>query len=248
MVGSIEAIAKLPRIQAMTLEIAANSNQRVTRNRRSVIPMSQEELEEMWDEIDDDSDYSYDDDEDDEPVRKHKKKKKKKSKKELTSADIEILNKQKARKKAQKERERAERLRVEEAEAQRKAERRRAKAKREAEIKIIQLIARRNYLKNKLDDMDPGKEKDARKIACMNIELREIEDQLTYLQSEYGIYNDKIDEGSRFGRFISKIKRKFNRAKKKTKKFFKDNKDLIVSLSAVILPFLGGCIVKMLVK
>lgn len=252
MVASIETIAKIPRFQAMVVNGSGSDIRPVEQTRKTIVPMAPKVhddfganiLRTISNDMDEDSEDIWGDGEE---IPK-KKKKKKKKKDGLTPRDLELLKIQKAKKKAQKEREEQERVERERIEAEAKAERRRAKAKKEAEIRIIQLIARKNYLNNKLDDMDPGKEKDARKIACMNIELREIDEQLSYLQSEYGIYTDTIEEGSKLKGFLNRIKKKVTTVKKKVKKFFKTNKDLIVSLSAVVLPFIGGCIFKMFAK
>lgn len=171
---------------------------------------------------------------------------KKKKKKEKTPEQIA----RKEARKAEKEKMRSIKAARQAEENRLKAEARREKQKKEAEVEVIQLIARKNFLTNKLEDFDPGKEKDAKKIAAINIELREIDERTNYLQQKYNIYIDSVDEGSRIGRFFRKIKEKGKRVIKKIKKFFRDddNKKLIIGIAGIVLPVIGSFIARLFLK
>lgn len=180
--------------------------------------------------------------------KKDKKKKTKstsaKVKKELTPEEIKEKEERKARKAA--ERRAAIQAEAEE-EARKEALReakRKEKQKKEAENTLIKLISRRDYIKAKLKSLNPGKEKDSRMIAQLNIELKSIEEDISKTQAVSGIYLDKLEEGSRLSRFVGKVKSKIKSAGRSIKKFFKNNKEMVVGLSSVILPFLGGCLIK----
>lgn len=207
----------------------------------SFIPMSEDDLYEMF--INEDL---YDKDEPEEEVEEKPKKKKKKV--QLSEAELEEKKKakeeEKERKRAMKEaRAEAERIRK-----QQKEERKAAEMKQHAEVAVIELIARKEYLLNKLDTIDINKKKSAAKVAAINIELRDINNELNRLKREFNIDIEDINEGSKVKRFFGRARHKVHKACKKTKKFFKRNSELIIGLSSVLLPFVGGIIYKMVTK
>lgn len=114
--------------------------------------------------------------------------------------------------------------------------------RRQAEIDIIQLIARRDMLRNKLSDLNPGKQKDAIKIASINIELNDINRAIETIRREYGISMDHLNQGSGIKRFFGKVKSKACQFAKKVKKFFKRNTELITGVAAIVLPVFGSLI------
>lgn len=106
---------------------------------------------------------------------------------------------------------------------------------KQAEIEMIQYIARIEMLRGKLGELNPHKSKDSKKIAAINIEIKEIESLMGCLEMQYGISASEIDHGTRVGRFLGRIKMKFRKFKKKVKRFFKANAGLIVGIAPIIL-------------
>lgn len=123
-----------------------------------------------------------------------------------------------------------------------------AKAQRQAEIDMIQLVTRKNMLRRQLGDLSIKRKKDAKKIAAINIQLKQIDIAIADIESEFGVKITEIDRGTKVGRFLGKIKRAAKRFFKKTKKFYKRNMELINGLAAIIVPVVGGLIVKSIVR
>jgi hypothetical protein len=216
------------------------------------IPMSQEDLQEMYstdgefeedDELINFSDIE-DDEEEFEKPKKKKKKKSKKVKKELTEEEKAAKAERKAAKEAKRQAEIEAEIEAEEREAAIKEAKRQEKRRKECEVEIIQLIARRNYLNAKLQELNPAKEKQAVQIAEMNIELLSINDRIDALERESGIHKSHIETGSPVRRFFTNVKNKVVGFGSKIKKFFKKNKELVVGLASVVLPFAAACIFK----
>lgn len=208
------------------------------------IPMDVEDLSnfdnsDILEELDNDENIEYI-----RSLNNIKKKKKKKEKKELTPEKIKRIEDKKAKKKAEAE----ARLKAQQIHEAEKAARKFEKKKKESEIEVIQLLARKEFLQKKLHELNPGKEKDARKIAAINIEFKEITERIESLQSEYGIHVNSIDTGSKVSRFFKSVKTKCRKGFKKVKKFFRNNTDLIYGLGSVVLPFVGAFIIKVLSK
>lgn len=213
------------------------------------IPLSMEEMENYvpFDGLKDgDTMISFDV----EKSRKSKKDKVKKSKvkKVLTPEEIKAKEERKARKEAERQAAVQAEMEAEERKAALKEARRKERQRKEAENTLIKLISRKNYIKAKLSNLDPGKEKHSRMIAQFNIELNNIEEQINSIQTQTGIYLDKVEEGSRLKRFIGKVTTKCKSKARGIKKFFKKNKDLVVGLTSVILPVIGGCLLRLFVR
>lgn len=169
------------------------------------------------------------DEEDDEEIdyaEYMKEKRRKKAEKKARKAAAKAEKKQEEENDPEKQRQKSE-----------KEERKRQQRKRECEIEMIQLIARRDMLERKLNELDPGDPKDSRVIAAINIELINIRDELERLSKESGIPISSLNTGTRFGRFMNKVKEKGKRIVKKVKKFYKRNKELIVGIASIVLPF-----------
>ncbi len=129
-----------------------------------------------------------------------------------------------------------------------KQARKREKAQRAAEVEMIQLIARREMLHGKLGDLDITKTKDAKRIAAINIDLKKIDSEIHQLEVQYGISPEKLDTGSRVGRFLGKVKRKAKKIGRAIKKFYKRHFDLIYGLASIFVPIFAGGFIKKLFK
>ena len=115
------------------------------------------------------------------------------------------------------------------------------KTPKEYEIEIIQLLARMEYTTRELEKLNPGKRKDAVKIAALNVELRNMK---LKLEDESGIKINELEIGTRFGRFMMKLKSIGRTIKKKAKKFFKHNQELVTGMIAIIAPVISMIILK----
>lgn len=120
----------------------------------------------------------------------------------------------------------------------------RAKEKKDCEVEMIQLLARRDMIRHKLGELDPGKKKDYKKIAAMNISLKDISAELRMLEEQSGIHLDELDQGTRIGKFIGKLKHTAKKVVKSVKKFYHKNMELINGLAAIILPVVGAFLFK----
>lgn len=122
------------------------------------------------------------------------------------------------------------------------------KARRSAEVEMIQLIARKDMLRFKLGELDPSKVRDSKRIAAINIELRNIEIGIHQLEEQHGISATDLDHGSRVGRFIGRLKHAAKKVGKKIKKFYKRNAELINGIASIVLPVLGTVLIKKIFK
>ena len=135
--------------------------------------------------------------------------------------------------------------------AKKKAEEERAKYEREkkqAEIDLIQLIARRDYIYANISKLDSSKKKDAIKIVQMNIELKHIETSIRALQEQYNIKMDSINHGSGMARSWNKFRRFVKNKWNGVRKWFKRNKDMIIGISSVVLPIIGSTIAASIIR
>lgn len=131
-------------------------------------------------------------------------------------------------------------------EKMKKKEEKRKKERKKAEIEIIKYLAQQDRLRFKLGELDPSKRKNEKKIASINISLKNIEAEIRMLEEQNGIHIDELDRGSKIGRFVGRMKRRFRRIAKKVKRFYRDNTRLIDGIAAIVLPFIGSFIVKKL--
>ena len=129
-----------------------------------------------------------------------------------------------------------------------KKARKREKQKKEMEVEMIQLIARQDMLRRKLKGLDPGKKKDSKKIADINIQLKTISTDLKMLETQSGIHIDELENGTKLGRFVENIKRKIKKTAKKFKKFCKRNSELVFGICSIVLPVIGSFIGKLIFK
>lgn len=107
---------------------------------------------------------------------------------------------------------------------------------REVHIEMIQLLAKKDMLRTKLGELNPGKKKDAKKIASINVDIKDIDAELEMLSWQYGIDIKELDKGSRLGRFLGRLKRKAKKIIKNVKRFVIDNSDFIMNIAAVVVP------------
>lgn len=120
----------------------------------------------------------------------------------------------------------------------------RAISQREAEIDMIQYIAKRDMLRRKLAELDPSKKKDSKRIASYNVEIMRLTEEIEQLERQFDISATEIDHGTRVGRFLARCKKGVKKVGKKIKKFCKRNSDLITGIASIVLPVIGSCIMK----
>ena len=123
----------------------------------------------------------------------------------------------------------------------------RSEDRKEMQIEMMQLIGKRDRLKFKLGELDPGNKKDAKRIVAINIQLKDIDADLSMLQAQSGINLNNLDHGSRLARFIGGIKRWCRRKFKKVKKFFRENKELILGMISIIVPVAISTMIRILI-
>lgn len=114
------------------------------------------------------------------------------------------------------------------------------------QIEIMQMIAERDRLRYKIGQLDPSKKKDAMKIAALNVKLRDTIEGIDALCDLYEINLNTLDEGSKLGRFVGKLKKIYKKVRKKVKRFYKDNKELIVGIASIVIPAVLAAVVKKL--
>lgn len=117
-----------------------------------------------------------------------------------------------------------------------KQQKKQEKKTREAEVEIIQYLAREDMIRSKLAKLDPCKKKDSKKIAAYNIELKNIRANIEMLQEQYNIKINELDHGNKISRFLGRMKRKVQRVWKKVKKWFKRNEEVVVGVLGIAGP------------
>lgn len=120
----------------------------------------------------------------------------------------------------------------------------RAKEKKEMELEIIKLLAQRDRIRFKLGELDSTKKSDAKKIVNYNARLRQIERDLSMWETQSGIHIDELDHGSKIGRFLGHLKYGVKKTAKKIKKFYHEHRKMIDGLASIILPVIGGLLMK----
>ena len=123
-----------------------------------------------------------------------------------------------------------------------------AKEKRDVHIEMIQLLARKDMLRIKLGELDPGKKQDSKKIAAINVDIKDIDAELEMLSWQYGINIEELDKGSRLGRFIGRLKRNVKKVVKQVKKFCEEHSEFLINLGAIILPVVATFVCKLIFK
>lgn len=124
----------------------------------------------------------------------------------------------------------------------------RAKSKKEMQIQMIQLLAQKDRLRFKLGELEPGKKRDSKMIAKINIRLKDIDCELDLLQMQSGVKINELDKGTKVGRFLGRLKRMGRKICKKVKRFYRNNSELVNGIAAVVLPLIGSFIIKSILK
>lgn len=130
---------------------------------------------------------------------------------------------------------------------ERKLDLEKQKEQKSAKVVMINLLTERDRLRYKIGKLDPTTTKGARKIALINIEIKNIEREIEILEEQNGCKCPEIDRGSKIGRTIGHIERGLKKFKKKCKKFFKRNEELIIGMASIILPVVASVAIKLLV-
>lgn len=174
-------------------------------------------------ELDDEYDEDIEDDEDDDYDEKMRVE-------ALRRIALKERNKKKSKKKMKKEKKSKRNIEFED--------------RNDYKIAIIQLMTRLEFIKKKLAKLDPGKKKDAIKIAAYNIEMIEIKQLISDMEIKSGIHLDDLHIGSKPKRFVHKVKDGFKKMKKKVKKFCKKNKELVVGVLTLTIPVVCSVLLK----
>lgn len=120
----------------------------------------------------------------------------------------------------------------------------RAQEKKEMELEMIKLLAQRDRIRFKLGELDSTKKSNAKKIVNYNARLRQIDVDLKTLETQSNIHIDELDRGSKIGRFLGRLKTSAKKIVKRIKKFYNRNEDLISGMASIILPVIGGWLLK----
>lgn len=131
-------------------------------------------------------------------------------------------------------------------EKQRKRELKRLKQQKEAQIEMINLLAQKDCLRHKIGKLDPSKKRDSKRIAAMNVRIRDIDAELRFLEIENDCKVQDIDRGTKLGRTIGHIKRFARKISKKIKKFYNRNIELINGMATMIIPVVASLTIKSL--
>ena len=118
----------------------------------------------------------------------------------------------------------------------------RSKDRRIMQEEMMELLVRRDRIRAKLGTLDPCKKEDGKMIVKLNIKLRDIQAELEMLQDQSTIKLEELDHGTRFDRFVGRIKNFFRRIGKSIRKFFERNKEVILGVASVVAPVIisGG--------
>lgn len=128
-----------------------------------------------------------------------------------------------------------------------KKQKARMEDKRDCELRMIQLLAQRDHLRHKLGLLNPGKKKDSKEIASINVRLRNIKIELECLETVSGIHIDELDHGTRVSRFLGRLKRGCKKVAKKISRFCKQHADLLATIGAILAPILGSLLCKLII-
>lgn len=220
----------------------------------------EEELEEFEEYDDEAEEELYDNDEEEENIIEWKKlkKKEKKNKKENNKKQKKIKSDKKKNKKIKvektaeeleeekKEKELKMRKKMEEKKKRERAEK--EALRKESEIQLIELAGQKNYLEEKLTELNPRKKKHAQAIVDINIAIREIEEEMRRIEIISGVKTPNLQQGSKVKRFFINIKNKVNRGIKKFKKGFKRNKEIIITAATIFVPAILGFAARLISK
>ncbi len=194
-------------------------------------------------DVDDEDGFDLwvDDDEEEDDAPEPKKERKLKSPKKKKSK-AKNKNKEKKKKPVEEENEQPVRIFIPDNNRISDLER------REIKVDMVHLLTERDRIKRELGKLDVGKKKQATKIAQLNIDLCQIDEDLRTLESISGEAVPELNQGSRISRFFNGVKRKVKKACTKVKKFFNRNSESIIGLSAITLPVMLGLGARILLR
>jgi hypothetical protein len=118
------------------------------------------------------------------------------------------------------------------------------KERKEYERDMIILLAKKERCFAKLSAIDISKKKDVKRLALLNIQLVNIDNELKRLEFFSGIKIDQLCNGTKLGRFWNKVKTKFRRGIKKLKKFFRKFQEPVLGFLSIAIPIIGSFLVK----
>ena len=111
--------------------------------------------------------------------------------------------------------------------------------RQKAEFKYMNMITKRDRLRLKLENLNPRKKKNARKIAEIKAELLRLDRKIEEAQTDGSIIITG-KKRSRFRRFWENVKLKARKKWKKVKRFFRKHKETIIEIASIIVPVLLG--------
>lgn len=120
----------------------------------------------------------------------------------------------------------------------------RTKQKKDWQIEMMQLIAQKDLLRYKLGKLNPGKKKDAKRIASINIRIKDIEADIRMHEEFSGVKIEELDHGTKLGKFCGKFKWIGKKIKKSIKKFYRKHEEIITNIASIVLPFLATFLFK----
>lgn len=118
-----------------------------------------------------------------------------------------------------------------------------SKEKRVLQEEMMDCLTDKDIIKEKLSRLDPSKPKNKKKIIKLNMKIRDIDAELQMLSQQCEKPVQQMERGSRFDRFISKIKRCFHWVGNKIKKFVKKYSYIIQPVAIVVGALLSKALV-----
>lgn len=113
-----------------------------------------------------------------------------------------------------------------------------ASNRKDAQIKVMQMLADIDRLRYELGHLDPGDKKDSKKIVAINVRIKDMEADIESLEFLYDFKMDKLDLGSRLGKFMYKLKKTFKSIKKKIVNFFYEHEETILGIACLFIPII----------
>lgn len=111
---------------------------------------------------------------------------------------------------------------------------------KKCQFEMIELMARKERIIEKIKSFVPSKDKDHEKLNKWYVDIRNIDAELKFLEMESETNLDDVFNDSKFERYKIRQQRKFKKIKKKFKKFYKENRHTICNIALLV----SLCIVK----
>lgn len=109
--------------------------------------------------------------------------------------------------------------------------------------KLIKYNTRIEMLRKKISSLDIRKNKDAKKIAEYNIEIKTLEDQVHIIEEQTGIH-ETVEKATGFKGMVNNILGSITKKAKHFKKFVKKNKELVAGILAIAIPGILSIVIK----